>query len=108
DVVGMSINQATAVSKATFLSAEHLTAHTRPIEELERDALEGLVNEFKMLGADGQPYTMRCSYAPIRDDLGDIFAFIGIYHDVTSQAAARERIEAEVITRTTELAQRNS
>ena len=52
-------------------------------------------------------YTMRCSYAPIHDDQGDIFASVVLYHDVTEQAAARERIEAEVRNRTAELAQRN-
>ncbi|HLZ56796.1 MAG TPA: PAS domain-containing protein [Ktedonosporobacter sp.] len=107
DVVGKSIIQAMEQSGATFLPGETVFRLPRPIEELERRALQGLVNEFKMLSADGQPYTLRCSYTPIRDDLGDIFAFIVIYHDVTSEAAARERIEAEVIARTAELAQRN-
>src|SRR5438046_9763545 len=60
-----------------------------------------------MVGADGQNYSIRRSYAPIHDNLGDIFASVVVYHDVTEQAAARERIEAEVIARTGELAQRN-
>ena len=60
-----------------------------------------------VVGADGRHYTMRRTYAPIHDELGDIFASVVIYHDVTEQAAARERIEAEVISRTAELAQRN-
>src|SRR5207247_3373653 len=51
--------------------------------------------------------TLSRSYAPIHDDLGDIFASVVIYHDMTEQVAARERIEAEVAQRTTELAQRN-
>ncbi len=63
--------------------------------------------EVKVIGADGKPYTLSRSYAPIHDDLGDIFASVVIYHDMTEQVAARERIEAEVAQRTTELAQRN-
>src|SRR5439155_15605030 len=50
----------------------------------------------------------RRTYAPIHDEVGDIFASVVVYHDVTEQAAARERIEAEVIARTAELAQRNT
>src|SRR5262249_21007882 len=51
--------------------------------------------------------TLSGTYTPIRDDLGDIFAFIASYHDLTEEIAARERTEAEVIARTMELAQRN-
>lgn len=77
------------------------------ITALEARARQGRVDEFKMLAANGQTYTMRCSYTPVRDELGDTFAFIVLYHDVTEEVAARERIEAEVIARTAELAQRN-
>lgn len=77
------------------------------IEALEARADQGHIDEFKMVAANGQPYTMRCSYTPVRDELGDTFAFIIIYHDVTEEVAARERIEAEVVARTAELAQRN-
>lgn len=77
------------------------------ISELEKRAHTGQIDEFKMVAANGQPYTMRCSYTPVRDELGDTFAFIVTYHDVTEQVAARERIEAEVVARTAELAQRN-
>ncbi|HZR44975.1 MAG TPA: PAS domain-containing protein [Ktedonobacteraceae bacterium] len=105
DVIGLPIFQALARSKAIFQSElAHIPAS---IAELEQRALSGQADEFKMIGADGQPYTMRCSYAPIRDDVGDIFAFILLYHDVTESVAARERIEAEVVARTAELAQRN-
>jgi signal transduction histidine kinase len=51
---------------------------------------------------------VRCSYTPIRDEQGDIFAFVAIYQDLTRETAARERIEAEVVARTAELAQRNA
>ncbi len=77
------------------------------IERLEARADQRHIDEFKMIAANGQPYTMRCSYTPVRDELGDTFAFIVIYHDVTEEVAARERIEAEVVARTAELAQRN-
>src|SRR5438128_11707728 len=60
-----------------------------------------------MRGADGQQYTIRSTYAPILDEVGDIFASVVVYHDVTEQPAARARIEAEVIARTAELAQRH-
>ena len=103
DVIGLRIAEALARSKATF------QADLKPdlITERERQALERHIDEFKMVGADGQHYTIRRSQAPIHDELGDIFAFVVIYHDVTEQAAARERIEAKVIARTAELAQRN-
>ncbi|GCE21208.1 PAS domain-containing protein [Dictyobacter kobayashii] len=77
------------------------------IEELEQRALAGNSDEIKLTGANGRAYTIQTSYTPIRDELGDIFAFIVIYHDVTEQVADRERIEAQVIARTTELKQRN-
>jgi len=103
DVIGLHITEALARSNA------HLEQDLSniPVAELERRAFKRQVDELKIVGADGQRYTMRRSEAPIHDALGDIFAFVVIYHDVTEQAAARERIEAEVVTRTAELAQRN-
>ncbi len=104
-VVGQTILQALHSSKATlYYDILHLPD---PIPELEQRVHTGVIDEFKMIGADGQHYTIRCTYTPIRDDLGDTFAFVVIYHDVTEQTAVRERIEAEVIERTKELAQRN-
>lgn len=104
-IIGTPIGQAFALSKA-HLPAEIL--HTSDlVEVMERRALEGTVDEMKIESSDGQNYTLRCSYTPIRDDLGDIFAFIVIYHDITEAAEDRERIEAEVVARTQELAQRN-
>ena len=104
-IVGQPILQALRQSTATLsYDILHLAD---PISELERRAYAGFIDEFKMIGADGQSYTIRCTYTPIRDDLGDTFAFVVIYHDVTEQTAVRERIEAEVIERTKELAQRN-
>ncbi len=106
DVVGLPIQQAFERCTATFLDAGgHPTA---VVAELEQRALHGQVDEFKMRGANGHTYTIRCSYTPIRDDQGDIFAFILTYHDVTEATAARERIEAEVRARTAELKQRNT
>ena len=105
DVIGLDVAEALSRSTATFQPDFRVIPNL--IEELDRRVLERHVNEFKMVGADGQSYTILHSYAPIHDNLGDIFASIVIYHDVTEQAAARERIEAEVISRTAELAQRN-
>lgn len=105
EVHGLTIIKAMARSKATFHDP---TLLPRTLAEFERRALAEQVDEYKMQGADGQECTVRCSYTPIRDDEGDIFAFVVIYHDVSEQAAARERIEAEVIARTAELAQRNA
>ncbi|MFL5629193.1 MAG: PAS domain-containing protein [Ktedonobacteraceae bacterium] len=105
DVIGLNVVEALSRSTASF--PEDFRATPNLIEELDRRVLERRVSEFKIVGADGQNYTILRSYAPIHDDLGDIFASIVIYHDVTEQAAARERIEAEVISRTAELAQRN-
>ncbi len=105
EVLGLPIWEALARSSAIF--EESLPGGPEAIPELERRALEHSVDELKIIGADGHPYVIRRSYAPIHDALGDIFAFIVIYHDVTEQAAARERIEAEVVSRTLELAQRN-
>lgn len=105
DILGQTVTQALHQSNAIlYYDIMHLA---NPIPELERRAHAGLIDEFKMLGADGRTYTIRCTYTPIRDDLGNTFAFVVIYHDVTEQTAARERIEAEVRARTKELAQRN-
>ncbi|HLH61039.1 MAG TPA: ATP-binding protein [Ktedonobacteraceae bacterium] len=105
DVIGLHISEALAHSTALYPpdapSFEQMAA------ELERFPHEKRIDEFKLQGADGQYYTIRRSKAPIQDELGNIFAFVVVYHDVTEQAAARERIESEVIARTAELAQRN-
>ncbi|MBX5456564.1 MAG: PAS domain-containing protein [Thermogemmatispora sp.] len=105
EALGLPIWEALARSQARF--EEALPRGPEDIPALERRALEQSVDEIKVIGADGHPYVIRRSYAPIHDAVGDIFAFLVIYHDVTEQAAARERIEAEVIARTLELAQRN-
>jgi len=105
DVIGLHITEALARSTASF--PRNSPAVSDLVAELEGHPLEKRVDEFKMIGADGQHYTIRRSKAPIQDDFGNIFAFAVVYHDVTEQAAARERIEAEVVARTAELAQRN-
>ncbi len=105
EVIGLHVTEALACSSAIFERDPSNIADLAA--ELERCALERRVDEFKMVGADGKHYTMRRSGAPIYDALGNIFAFVVIYTDVTEQAAARERIEAEVVVRTAELAQRN-
>ncbi|WP_376794657.1 PAS domain-containing protein [Thermogemmatispora sp.] len=105
EVLGLPVWEALARSQARF--EEALPRGPADIPALERRALEHSVDEIKIIGADGHPYVIRRSYAPIHDAVGDIFAFLVIYHDVTEQAAARERIEAEVVARTLELAQRH-
>ncbi|MFL5706613.1 MAG: PAS domain-containing protein, partial [Ktedonobacteraceae bacterium] len=105
DVIGLHITEAFAASTATFpQDFNSISGHTK---ELDHRVMERYVDEFKMTGANGQIYTIRRSFAPIHDGLGNIFASVVVYHDVTEQAVARERIEAEVIHRTAELAQRN-
>lgn len=104
-VIGLPIMEALARSSTSF--QYDLNTYSDPIAELERRAEQGQIDEFKILGADGIAYTMRCSYTPIRDEPGNTFAFIVIYHDITKEVAARERIEAEVKVRTAQLAQRN-
>jgi PAS domain S-box-containing protein len=106
DVIGLPVTEAMAYSKAQFLT-ENIPV-SELVARLERQALEGKIDEFKLIGADGIAYTMRRSQAPIHDELGNIFAFVVVYHNVTEQAAARERIEIEVKNRTAELAQRNA
>src|SRR5260370_622341 len=105
DVIGLHVTEALARNTALF--ERDLSGVPDLVAQLERRAFKRQVDEFKIVGADGKRYTMRRSEAPIHDALGDIFAFVVIYHDVTEQAAALERIEAEVIARTAELAQRN-
>ncbi len=105
DIIGLTIMQALVRSAATF--PPELMKVPNLIAELEHRALTGLVDEIKITAADGQSYTLRCSYTPVHDEVGNIFAFIIIFHDVTEPAEARERIEAKVVTRTAELAQRN-
>jgi PAS domain S-box-containing protein len=105
DVVGRHISDAFAASTAILPRNSGTLAQFS--EELDRRVKERRVDVFKMIGADGQAYTIRRSFAPIHDEFGEIFATVVVYHDVTEEAAARERIEAEVISRTAELAQRN-
>ncbi len=105
DVIGLYISSAFAVSRAQIPQGSQPIPET--VADLERRAIAQHISEIKMVGANGRRYVMRRSQAAIRDELGDMFAFVMVYHDVTEQAEARERIEAEVIARTTELAQRN-
>ncbi len=106
DVISRPILEAFERSSAIF--QPDFAQDPDPIATLEYRAQQGQSNECKIIGSNGQAYTMSCTYTPIRDDLGDIFAFLTIYHDVTEEVAARERIEAEVIERTAELKQRNA
>lgn len=105
DILGTPILQAMAQSTAKFQHS--IMEHPDPIPELEQRAEQGQIDEFKIVGADKVANTMRCSYTPIRDTLGDTFAYIVIYHDITKEVAARERVEAKVKARTAELDQRN-
>ncbi len=107
DILGLPITQAMSHSAADLSHFDFLR-WSDPTAELEQRALTHRVDVFKLTGADGNTYTVRCSYTPIRDDGDNIFAFVVIYQDMTRETAARERIEAEVIARTTELAQRNA
>jgi PAS domain S-box-containing protein len=105
DVKGLHISEALSRSTAIFPNDSPSIANL--VAELERYPQEKRVDEFKMIGADGRNCTIRRSKAPIQDDSGKIFAYAVVYHDVTEQATAREQIEAQVIARTMELAQRN-
>jgi PAS domain S-box-containing protein len=104
--IGLHISQAIAHSKAHFPQNSPQIADL--IAELERHAAYKTVDEFEMIGADGVAYAIRRSKAPIREESGQIFAYVVVYHDVTEQVAARKQIEAEVRARTAELAQRNA
>lgn len=102
-IIGTPIDQAMLQSSSSFQSD---LSH-QSIDELERSALSGQINEVRLLTSDMRPITISSSYTPIRDELGDIFAFVIVYHDITEEVAARERVEAQVVVRTAELAQRN-
>lgn len=106
DDIGLHINEAIARSKARFPHDSPLISDL--IANLKRFNKQHQIDEFEMIGANGQSYTMRRSKAPIRDETGQIFAYVVVYHDVSEQAAARKQIEAEVKARTSELAQRNT
>ncbi|MGZ6385529.1 MAG: PAS domain-containing protein, partial [Ktedonobacteraceae bacterium] len=105
DVKGLHITEALNRSTAVFLSSSPSISDL--VEELERFPHKKRVDEFKMIGADQREYSIRRSKAPIQDDSGDIYAYAIVYHDVTEQATAREQIEAQVLARTSELAQQN-
>ncbi|MGH2478964.1 MAG: GAF domain-containing protein, partial [Ktedonobacteraceae bacterium] len=105
DDIGLHIHQAILHGKASFPASSPLIADM--VASLKQNADSQQVDEFEMIGADGQTYTIRRSKAPIQDELGQIFAYVVVYHDVTEQAAARRQIEEEVRARTAELAQRN-
>jgi PAS domain S-box-containing protein len=105
NVIGLSITEAFQQTKAVFF---HYVFDTKElISELERRARKGVISEFKMIGADAKEYALRTTYTPIQDEIGDIFAYVIVCHDVTEQVEARQRIEAEVVERTRELAQQN-
>jgi PAS domain S-box-containing protein len=106
DDIGLHIHQAIARSKAYFPETSPLISNL--IADLEQRADYQQVDEFEMIGADGQKYTMRRSKAPIQDELGQTFAYVIVYHDVTEQATARRHVEEQVRVRTAELAQRNT
>src|SRR2546421_2853624 len=106
DVIGLHITEALAKSKAIF--SQDYKSKVNFVSELDERTRVKLIDEVKLTSADGQHYTLSRSYAPIHDELGDVFASVVIYHDVTEQVLARERIEAEVIERTAQLAQRNA
>ncbi|HEY6411133.1 MAG TPA: PAS domain-containing protein, partial [Ktedonobacteraceae bacterium] len=106
EVIGLHITEALARSTALF--SQDYKSLENFVTELDQRVAERRIDEVKIIGADGKPYTLSRSYAPIHDELGDIFASVVIYHDITEQVAARERIEAEVIHRTAQLAQRNT
>lgn len=106
DDIGLPINQAIARGKARFPKNSPLISDL--IANMKQPAEYRQVDEFEMIGANGQAYTMRRSKAPIHDETGQIFAYVVVYHDVTDQATARKQIEAKVKARTAELAQRNA
>ncbi len=105
NVKGMHISE--ALSRSTAIFPSNSPSITDLVDELERSPQEKRVDEFKMIGADRQLYSIRRSKAPIQDDSGNIFAYAVVYHDVTEQATAREQIEAQVVARTKELALQN-
>ncbi len=105
DILGLHVSEALARSIATFPPDFQMVPLA--LADIDHHVSERVIDEFKLTGADGNHYTIRRSFAPIQDALGDIFAYVAIYHDVTEAVAARERIEAEVVHRTAELAQRN-
>lgn len=104
-MIALRIEQAFASSKATFFN----DFYSRPnlAARIEERALKACENDEKIRAANGREYHVHTTYTPIRDELGNIFAFIVIYHDISDAVAARERIEAEVIARTAEIKQRN-
>jgi len=106
EVLSLTIDQAFARSKATFFN----DFYRRPnlVARIEQRALAQSEDNEKIHAANGQHYHIHTTYTPIRDELGNIFAFIVIYHDVSDAVAARERIEAEVVARTAEIEQRNT
>jgi PAS domain S-box-containing protein len=106
DVLGLNIRQAAAQSKARF--SQNSPAIVDLIASLERQTEYLPVDEFEMVGADGQTRTIRRSKASIQDTNRQTFAYVVVYHDITEQATARKRIEQEVKVRTAELAQRNA
>ena len=66
NVKGLHISEALGRSTAIFPS--NSPSITDLVDELERSPQEKLVDEFKMIGADKQHYSIRRSKAPIQDD----------------------------------------
>ncbi len=74
DVIGLPMQQVVANSAVTY--ADDFVRVLSSIDELERRALMSYKEETSIITPDGQQRTINCSYACIRDELGDIFAFI--------------------------------
>ncbi|GCF10947.1 ATP-binding protein [Dictyobacter arantiisoli] len=96
-----------ALRHSPAIIQDNLLMQENPTAEIEQRALSGSSDSFKVISMAGRAYSIQVTYTPIRDEVGDIFAFIVIYHDITKQVAAHKRIEAEVVARTAELKQRN-
>src|SRR5712692_6523032 len=76
DVIGLHITEALAKSTAIFQQETRSKAIF--MAELDHRVQTRQVDEVKFTGADGKHYTMSRSYAPIHDDLGDVFATVVI------------------------------
>ncbi|GHO42916.1 ATP-binding protein [Ktedonospora formicarum] len=105
EITGLSLQQ--LVKRSAPILPLSITEKPDFVTILEERAQKRASDEMKLINSEGRAYTLRCSYTPIPDEQENIFAYIIVYHDVTEGAAALERIEAEVIKRTRELAQHN-
>ncbi|TNF33045.1 MAG: PAS domain S-box protein [Gammaproteobacteria bacterium] len=77
-----------------IVNARNRDSMTNPVTKvLETGKVVGLANHTALISKDGREYQIADSAAPIRDEAGNIFGIILVFHDVTHQYEMQQEIE---------------